>query len=297
MMRAPHIENVSPEPGRYAAPHPWDAAAKGWNQNAALIRAWLHDATAAMLEAARITRGARVLDIAAGAGDQTLDIARSVGAGGYVLATDISASILALAQQNALTAGFQNVHTQVADAQTLDVPDASFDAAVCRLGLMFCQNPQAAMQHARMALQRGGYFSALVFAAPVHNPCLTISLATARKHADMAAQLPLKNGNSCPPGTLMSLGDPKLLAQLLAAAGFADIEMRAVAAPFCLPDVTHYVEFLRTSASPLMEILSPLSPAAQQDAWDDIAEQLDVFKTESGWIGPNKLLLCSARAQ
>jgi ubiquinone/menaquinone biosynthesis C-methylase UbiE len=295
-MLAPRIEKMPPELEEYVALHPWDAAAQGWNHNAALIRAWLHDATAAMLQAARVTRGMRVLDIAAGAGDQTLDIARCVGSSGYVLATDISAHILALAQHNALAAGFQNVHTQVTDAQILAAPDATFDAAVCRLGLMFCQNPQAAMQRVRLALVPSGYFSALVFAEPIHNPCLTISLATARKHAGMTTQMSLNKGNPAAPGTLMSLGNPTLLAQLLAAAGFMDVEVRAVAAPFCVQDVTCYVEFLRTSASPLMEILSPLSPTAQQDAWNDIAEQLSVFTTESSWVGPNGLLLCSARA-
>ena len=80
------------------APHPWDDAAQGWDHHATSIRTWLHGATAAMLDAAQLTRGARVLDIAAGAGDQTLDIAQRIGPGGAVLATDISPRILALAQ-------------------------------------------------------------------------------------------------------------------------------------------------------------------------------------------------------
>ena len=79
----------------------WDTAAAGWNQHGPLIHAWLREATHAMLEGARIGLGARVLDVAAGAGDQTLDVACRVGHTGWVLATDVSPGILALAQKNA----------------------------------------------------------------------------------------------------------------------------------------------------------------------------------------------------
>ena len=47
-------------------------------------------ATEAMFEAARVGPGCRILDIAAGAGEQSLAAARRVGAGGHVLATDIA---------------------------------------------------------------------------------------------------------------------------------------------------------------------------------------------------------------
>src|SRR3989304_7580815 len=110
----------------------WDKGAEGWNQNAAFIRAWLHEVTAAMLDAARIGAGSRVLDIAAGAGDQTLDIGRRVGAQGHVLATDLSPRFLVLAHDNARAAGLQNVDTRIADAQALGLTEGDFDVAPCR---------------------------------------------------------------------------------------------------------------------------------------------------------------------
>jgi hypothetical protein len=93
------------------------------------------------------------------------------------------------------------------------------------------------------------------------------------------------------------LGKPGLMAQLLETAGFSDIEVRPVAAPFRLPSNRHYLDFVRSSASPIMEILAPLSEPAQMAAWDDMGEQLNVFATPAGWVGPNELLLCSARVQ
>lgn len=57
-----------------ATRHAWDTSASGWNRQTPVIHNWLSDATAVLLDAASITQGMRVLDVAAGAGDQTLDI-------------------------------------------------------------------------------------------------------------------------------------------------------------------------------------------------------------------------------
>jgi SAM-dependent methyltransferase len=268
--------------------HPWDNAAEGWSQHSALIREWLSEATTAMLSAACIEPGDRVLDIAAGAGDQTADIARRVGPGGAVLATDVSARILALAQVNLQVQGFVHVATRQADAQALGLANAGFDAAVCRLGLMFCPQPLLALRGIRDALKPGGRFSAIVFASPQSNPCITISLSTASRHAGVLPVDPYA------PGSLLSLGLPGLLESLLDQAGFEAIEVSTLAAPFRTIRCQDYVDFVRSAGSPVIEILRPLSPDARAAAWADIAHQLDRFSTAGGWVGPNELLMCSA---
>ncbi len=274
--------------------HPWDAAAAGWNSHAALIHDWLQDATQTMLDEARIGPGLSVLDIAAGAGDQTLDIARRVGDAGRVLATDVSPAILALAQKNAQAAGLAQVSTQVADAQSLGLAGSGFDAAVCRLGLMFCRSPLLALREIRAALKPHGRFSALVFGSPQRNPCLTVTLATARQHAGRVNAVLPGATHAFEPGTLMSLGQPGLFLELLQTAGFVDVAVSTVSAPMHTLSATHYVDFLRSSASPLIEILAPLSAAEKQHAWHDMIEQLQIFNTPSGWTGPNELLRCVA---
>ncbi len=279
------------------APQPWDDAAAGWNKHAHVIREWLREVTEAMIKAANIRPGSRVLDIAAGAGDQTLDIARRIGPNGYVLATDLSAPILALAQDNLCAAGFSNFETHVADAQALNLDGKKFDAAVSRLGLMFCTEPHRALEQAHLALRPKGRFSAVVFSHPEANPCLGIALRTALKHAHAGQPgIGTMTPNPFAPGTLMSLGKPGLMANLLATAGFSDIEVKSVLAPFHLPSSQHYVEFVRAAGSPLRAILSPLSQKAQAAAWDDMTQQLNQFTTPDGWVGPNELLLCSAIA-
>jgi len=269
-------------------PHPWDVAAQGWNRHATAIHAWLQDATAQMLDSAGVVSGARVLDVAAGAGDQTLEIAHRVGKTGEVMATDISGAILALAQDNLRAAGFSQVRTRVADAQALGLVGGHFDAAVCRLGLMFCPSPLLALQEIRQALRPQGRLGALVFSSPQTNPCIAILARTAQRHAGLPA------GDPFAPGSLMSLGNPGLLAMLLEKAGFTDIDVRPVSAPFHLPAGKDYLEFVRTSASPIIEMLKTISASAQAAAWDDMERQLKPFSTTTGWDGPNELLLCSA---
>lgn len=267
----------------------WEKAARGWNDHTPQIRTWLREATDAMLEMAAIGRGARVLDLAAGAGDQTLDIAARVGPRGRVLATDLSSAILEFAQDNARRAGYGNVETRVADGEHLPVDDASFDAAVCRLGLMFFPDPAQGLREVHRALKPGGRVCTMVFSRPEANPCITTLMATALKRAGLPPRDPFK------PGGLLSLGKPGLLDEMFRRAGFRDVATTTIDAPFRLPTARHYLEFVRASASPIQQILGRLDAGAADAAWAEMAERMRVFETAAGWEGPNELLLTAAR--
>src|SRR5436853_1719970 len=128
-----HAHTPSTEAFKIAMREQWDQTAQGWNSQNAKIRGWLTEATNAMLEMANVRRGMRVLDVAAGTGDQTLDVAKRIGTEGRVLATDLSPRILEFCKDNAWMAGYENVDTLAADGEALQVEDSSFDAAICRL--------------------------------------------------------------------------------------------------------------------------------------------------------------------
>ena len=279
---------LSSEEFKDAARLAWNNSAAGWNSQTQAIHGWLADATAAMLDAAHIARGMQVLDIAAGAGDQTLDIARRVGAEGHVLATDISETILQFARDNAQHAGLPQVETRVCDAEDLKVKEADFDAAVCRLGLMFCLAPTQALRQIHRALKPGRRVAVLVFSEPQHNPCIGMLMSTAFAHAGLAPRDPFQ------PGGLLSLGKPGLLEELLHQAGFADVSVTRIAAPFRLPSAGDYLAFVRSSASPIIQLLGKLSPHAREAAWNEMEDRLSAFQTAAGWEGPNELLLAAA---
>lgn len=267
----------------------WNQHARGWSDKSAIIRDWLLEPTAAMIEMADVRPGMRVLDIAAGAGDQTLDLAKRVGPAGYVLATDLSPAILEFAKSRAQSAGYTNVETQVADGESLRVADASFDAVVCRLGLMFYPNPGQGAREMFRALKPGGSACTMVFSSPDKNPCVAILVSTALKHAGLPPPDPYQ------PGGLLSLGKPGLIDELFRNAGFSRVATTKIAAPFRLPSVKDYLDFIRTSASPIVGLLSRLDDGARAAAWAEIEDKLSAFNTAGGWEGPNELLLTAGK--
>ena len=267
----------------------WNAAAAGWSASSDIIRTWLRQATDTMLDIAKVRQGLHVLDIAAGAGDQTRDIASRVGPGGRVVATDISPDILEYAKANVRNAGHSNVEFVVADGEHLGLPPASFDAVLCRLGLMLFPDPARALKEMYNMLQPNGIGCVLVFSAPDRNPCVTKTMSIALKHAGLPPRDPYQ------PGGLLSLGKPGLLETLFQQAGFHDLVTVRIDAPFRLASVANYLRFLQSAASPVIEILGRLDPATRSHAWADIEDALAIFNTAGGWEGPNELLLAAGR--
>lgn len=267
----------------------WNRSAAGWDAHTPVIHDWLAESTCAMLEMAAVRPGSRVLDVAAGAGDQSLAIAQRVGASGFVLATDISPALTDLASRRAQRAGFAHVATRVADGEALPVEDATFDAAVCRLGLMFFPDPLRGLREMHRALRPGGAICTMVFSRPERNPCVAILMSTALKHAGLPMRDPYE------PGGLLSLGKPGLVDELFRRAGFDDVATTTIAAPFRLSSAAEYLQFVRESASPIQQILATLSTSAAAAAWDEMQERLSAFATNDGWVGPNELLLTAGR--
>jgi ubiquinone/menaquinone biosynthesis C-methylase UbiE len=238
---------------------------------------------------AGVRPGAHVLDVAAGAGDQSLDIAERVGPHGHVLATDLSPEILQFAAQRYAQAGHRHVETRASDGQRLEVEAAQFDAAVCRLGLMLFGDPLQGLREMARALKPGGGICTMVFGAPSANPCVAIAMATALAHAGLPPRDPFQ------PGGLFSLGKPGVIDALFQQAGFREIATTKLAAPFRLPSVKDYVTFLKTSAGPIVQIVQHLAPGQHEAAWAEIEVELGRFNTATGWEGPNELLLTAAR--
>ena len=98
----------------------WQDAADAWHRWGPVIGSWLGAATDAMIELAGIDAGSRVLDVAAGAGEQSLTIARRVGPQGHVLVTDIAPNLLERAAADAEAAGLAQVETREIDGESLE---------------------------------------------------------------------------------------------------------------------------------------------------------------------------------
>lgn len=267
----------------------WDAAAEGWDAQAPVLDGWLAKPTRTMLDLVGVKPGDHVLDIAAGAGEQTIVLGRRVGPRGRILATDLSPLLVERLRSNAASAGLSMVEARVADAQMPLTKTDRFDAAICRLGLMLMPEPALCLSTTHAALKTGGRFSAMVFAGPEANPCIRILMATAARHAGVPPRDPFA------PGGLLCLGRPGDLDRMFLAAGFRDVSTFQIEAPFRLPAVDDYIAFLRAAAAPVIALLSRLTPNAQEAAWAEMRQQLAVFGGSQGWVGPNTLLVVTGR--
>src|SRR3954454_17533570 len=119
---------IDPVDFRAAQHRNWDAAAVGWMQWSAFNDRADRHISERLVELAGVQPGSRVLDVAAGYGEPALTAARQAGPDGRVIATDISAEMLAYGRRRAAAAGLGNVEFVQSDAAGLDFPQARFDA-------------------------------------------------------------------------------------------------------------------------------------------------------------------------
>ncbi|HVU50074.1 MAG TPA: methyltransferase domain-containing protein [Polyangia bacterium] len=262
----------------------WDAAAEAWDRWGPTLRAWLGPATERMLDLARVGAGCRVLDVAAGAGDQTLQAASRVGPQGSVLATDLSPEILAYAAKEASRAGLRNVETRAMDGENLALDDAAFDVVISRVGLIYFPDQQRALGEMRRVLVPGGRVAAIVYSTAERNGFFSVPVSIVRRHAKLGPPLPGQPGP-------FSLGGPGVLADAFTRAGFRDVVVEAAPAPLRLSSAAECLRFEQESFGALHQMLSSLDRAGRDAAWAEVATALTRFEDGGRFEGPCELLV------
>jgi SAM-dependent methyltransferase len=267
----------------------WEQAAEAWHRWEPAIEEWLGAATERMLDDVGLTEGSRVLDIAAGAGGQTLAAARRVGPTGTVLATDISPAILEYAAKVAADAGLDNVSTLEADGEDLGaVPGESFDAAISRVGLIYFPDQHRALSGICRTLRSGGRFSAVVYSTPDRNGFLALPVGIIRRIAGLPAPAPGLPGP-------FSLGSPGVAEGAFEEAGLVDVTVTKVVSPVRMATAAECVRFERESFGALHQMLANVSDDERAAAWQEIEETLGQFEEPDGFLGPCEMLVVSGR--
>lgn len=282
------MTGFDPEAYKTTTHSQWQEAAKAWNDWGQVLNQWLGPATEIMLDMARVGHGDHVLDIAAGAGEQSLVTAARVGPTGRVLATDISENILEFAAENARAAGIDNLETLTVDGEHLDVEPDSFDAAISRVGLIYFPDQQVALARIKAALKPGGRFATMVYSTPDRNGFFSTPVSIIRERAALPPPLPGQPGP-------FSLGAPGVLVKVMEKAGFTDIEERVIDAPLRLPSASDCLRFERESFGALHQMLSGLGKEDQNEVWEEIATALSQYETVDGFTGPCEMVVVSGR--
>jgi SAM-dependent methyltransferase len=263
----------------------WETAAEAWHRWGPTLRSWLGPATERMLDLAGVASGSRVLDVAAGAGDQSLQAAARVGPGGSVLATDISPAILEFAAAEARRAGQSSLSTRAMDGEHLDVADESFDVVMSRVGLIYFPDQARALAEMRRVLVPGGRVAAIVYGPADKNGFFSVPVSIIRRMANLGPPLPGQPGP-------FSLGGPGVAEEALRRAGFRDVKAETVLAPLRMNSAGECLRFEKESFGALHQMLSSLEPAGRDAAWAEVGRALRDFEDPKGaFAGPCELVL------
>ena len=259
-------------------------SADWWSAGQVSRQQTLGAATETMLEVARVQPGSRVLDVAAGTGESTLMVARRVGPMGYVLAADISGSMLNVAAEAARKEGLTNVGTRVVNAENLALDGDSFDAVICRIALMLFPNPPKVLTEMRRVVTPGGKVAVVVFSALEKNPYHGIVFGIVQRLGNIPLPAPGEPW-------MYALGDPGALEDLYKQVGLLNVSVHAVPIQRRFPFAADAIRTMRNSAGYLRELMSRLKEAERERAWVEIEEQLRQFEGPNGFEVPGEVLI------
>ena len=266
----------------------WSAAAEAWRKYWPIMEPALQPVSDRLLDMAKVVAGSRVLDIATGIGEPAVSAAQLVGKSGHVTATDISPGMLSIARERIADLGLGNVELREIDAEALDFPAGSFDAVVCRFGLMFLPDVSGALRQIRSMLVPGGRVSAAVWSAPPKVPMLSVTLGVIQRELNIPPPPP---GSPGP----FSLADPDVLERTFADAGFTDMTTEPIAVDWEVASSEVYVTFIKEIAAPVAAMVGSEPPQRQREIWQAVEDAVSAFADDDGTIRlPNEAILATA---
>lgn len=236
---------------------------------------------AALLDAAELAAGLRVLDLASGPGVLAQAALPRVAPGGCVVASDLAEAMLAESRRRR-----PGILHAAADAERLPFAEGSFERVLCGLGLMFFPDEALALAEMRRVLRPGGRIAVSVWAEPAQVPLVECALACMRRllPAPKVARL-----------SVFRLGDPERLAALLAAAGFSGGRVEACELLSNFTTAEDYWQAFLDLAGGAAGSLVRLPPATQAELRSGVARELAPYACTDGYRFASTVLIATAR--
>src|SRR5262249_4436872 len=215
-----------------------------------------------VLRVARIARGMRVLDIAAGTGLSAEAVLSAVGPTGHVTAADVSPAMAEKERERLGEA--RNTSVLIQDAQALSFSDETFDAVVCNLGLMFFPEPARGLSEFRRVLRPDGRAAVSVNTVPERSYNHQINVILTRYLPGLAEAV----------GRTFSLGEASRLEELFRQCGFSQIEIRIVKHTFVLPSFDAYYSPFEPGSASTGQALAALPDEIRRAVRDEVRRDL-----------------------
>lgn len=241
-----------------------------------------------LIEAVAPKPGQTVLELAAGTGETGFMVAERVGPKGRLISTDFIAEMVDAARRGATARQLANVECRVLDAQAIDLPDDSVDGVLCRFGLMLMPDPAAALSGVRRVLRRSGRFAYSVFGAPDRNPWITtIAGAIMACGHDVGA-------DPFAPGGLFSLAEPTRNRQLLADAGFSDVQLDELSGTIRFDRLDDYWNFQSSISGRFAHLLATLTEQQRGEVRAHFAELASPYESDGSYELPGCVVAVAA---
>jgi ubiquinone/menaquinone biosynthesis C-methylase UbiE len=226
-----------------------------------------------LVELAEIKQGDRVIDIATGIGEPAITAAKKVGGEGYVLATDISPQMLAIAKERTVSLGLQNIveFKEVDAEKILDLqqqqqqPLSPFAAVLCRWGLMYFPNLASTLTNIYKLLSSGGRIAAAVWSEPAKVPKLytAIDIVTQKLGISSATAYAHYPEILSP----FSLANINIVNNALVEAGFKDIHNEYLNITFEFLSAEDYTDFAMQIIAPIHNLLANETEKRKEEIW------------------------------
>jgi ubiquinone/menaquinone biosynthesis C-methylase UbiE len=240
-----------------------------------------------VVEVAAPRPGERVLDVACGTGVVARLVAERVGRTGHVVGLDLNPGMLAVAASAAAGATPTSATIAWREASAISLPfsDESFDVVYCQAGLQFFPDRPTALREMYRVLVPGGRVGLLVWGGIEHSPGFAALAASLARHVGGEAAAIMR--------APFGLADPEELRRLLAAPGFRDIRITAVAGTVSFPSVARFVQD-QVAGSPLTGPVGRASDDARTAVLDELDDTLRSYVTGGGLAFPLEAHLAAA---
>lgn len=249
----------------------WNLAAPGWKKWEKRFVQNLQPVTDVLIRDAGIIQGHAVLDLATGTGEPALAIARVVGPKGRVVGLDLSPGMLSVAKERAVAQGISNVAFQLNDHD--DMPalhDNSFDAAVCRFGLMFMPDPARILSSIRRVLKPHGKAAVATWSPPDKVPFFSIVSKIVTSHFPDIRPMP-----TGVPGGVFGIPSQEMLGSFFEKAGLKGFSSQLVHLTFFADSTPEeYWEAMSEMGGPLVALLAKASPEKRKIIGNDVVQTL-----------------------
>lgn len=230
--------------------------------------------------------GFTLVDVAGGTGDVALDVAAGLGGGATVWCTDLVPEMVAQAARAAASAGLTNLHCKESRAESLSFEDATFDAVLCRFGIMFFSSPPESVREALRVLRPGGRVAYGVWGTRAANPFHHVLLDVLDRHVDRPAADPDA------PGAFRH-ASPGKLASLLRDAGAVEVRETTFRFDIDLPSFDHYFEMRTSTSDTLLEKLRRMPEADRTQFRNEVEQGARPYLTSEGIRLPVETLIVS----